>query len=542
MLSRIKKHEFYYLSKDKEAVEVKCAKELNDAIQTAKKQFKGVHDNPCISTNLFLLLRGFPFEYKFTIDKRGSARQLCAEMRLFAEAVIAMTDNKDMNKIAYDMNKIAYKLKDNCKWAAHAPMTKYKREFWTHIRHIERQDLTGPQTFFVSTDESLTRYSIHEINETHFHETRTLFTELVNLIILNPKFLIEPEALNITDSPTVKLALETHVRDSKAQLSILQEELCIGKYGQYKFEPISTFQAHSWLFFEAAEHLVPSPSIDKPTLKDICLGIRLFTEVVKRAIFNMPLDKCNIQFSDKDEKNIMYNIAGILFRKASWAAHNDFYTAKKNPEMIMINDEYIKETSHQFLKLINCMYEVLKFFKEEPRFSMLKLAQDPTFKDDWRVNLYLGLSLKDYRTNKTTPSQTFTGPLYFMYKTFSWAEYDAVMLLLKAEEKIHALIDDFETCSDESLKRYYSFVVYELDYLVRNAKERDYGWEDFNRTIKLASVTELKRFKFECENCETPRELVMIQLGDELFDELLTKRPPTAKEKFDEAIKKTVET
>jgi len=528
IFNKKKEQKFYYLSTDKEAVEVKCAKDLNGAIQTAKKDFIDCN-NPCISTNLLPLLRGFPSEYEFTINKRGSARRLCTEMRLFAEAVIAMTHSEEVNQIAS-------KLRTNCRWAAHAPMTKSKREFWTHIRHIDRQELKGEQTFMVSTptkdDPTSTHsssgsvetiYIIREIDEEKLQLTTTSFEDLVNLIIKNTQGLrIPPEDLYITDSPTVKSDLETAVRKSKAQLSILQEELCIGKYGQYKFEPISTFQAHSWLFFEAAEHLVPSPSIDKPTLKDICFGIRLFTEVVKRAIFNMPLDKCNMQFSteDKDKKNIMYHLAETLFKKASWAAHNDFYTAKKYGGEI--NDEYIEETSRQFLKLINCMCDVLKFFKEEPRFSMLKLAHNPTSKDDWRINLYLGLSLKDYRTNKTTqPSQTFTGPLYFMYKTFSWAEYDAALLLLKAEQQTHAIIGNFDTSSDESLKGYYAYVVNELDELIKKAKARvDYGWEDFYRPTKLASEKELQKLK--------ARD-VMITLGDEFFG---GKRPLIAKEKL----------
>ena len=451
-------HKFFYLDRDKEAIEVRCATHLNEAIKEGADRLGTAESSSLqrISRELYTLDRAFES------TQRGNARYLCAVIRRFAEAAVGVTGGQArIGKDDATLSTRCMNLRVLTVWACHPPLTSSRLEYTSHVLHND----SGRGLEVTCVDATVLEKTALEL--------RKLIDDLLPDKNACANIFIDRDArllweIIFEESTTRALnELDTTVTEAKKRFKQRRYgmDICVGKHGQWRYKPACTLQGHVLLLFEAAEHLTTTRSASFPHVHNrsrgtgssaaadsdfnnqvqvMILGIRMFCMVVGHASYHMPFAKNNM-FSHAQNLSILVN----------WAAHADTWAGRSHKYVFQrVDNVHLAEIQSLFVELVEECYSMLDFIEEPGRKAVLQLAA--TAETDWRAALYLGLSLKDKQKNPRSAvaaaAQTGHDDDKFRGITrglvcFSYPQYldDSAAMLLLAETALAKAVDPIST-------------------------------------------------------------------------------------------------
>lgn len=511
----------YFLSTDKKAIEVRAAGELNRAVKDCAALLAERGTAGSRLASLGLMLRGLDRDHVFSTDQRGNARQLCSEVRLFAEAAY-------MSVKPYVLERECSRLRLLTRWACHPPLTKSKLEYWTHKDQPDGK--------------SKSVYEEQQIGEKQIMDTAAGLRSVVDGLLqqrsfrdASPVWQLSPAAEGLERA---RAKLDEAVAVAKDGFAGRRGKMRVKQHGLWEVRPVSTFHKHALLLFEAEEHLVASRlgSAKKRGLtlaaRELCLGIRMFAEKAGQVMYRMPL-----HHSGGGLRNV-YELAGVVLKLTHWSAHADTWRVPNSQALarattLTVDAKYLEDVTAAFNDLCVECHRVLDFFAEPERCAVLDLGERAA--TEWRVALYLGLMLKDFHKEKSAmppgavveaaaagpdhpePAAVITNGVVGFHTYLMLPDSERMLRLAEAGSRAavdSCTVDD--PASDEL-----------LDYDTVAAKELKYVCDTLARTGYVVAPLEKRTSQRKAS-----KEITMQRLGEELLG---LGRPRTAQELVNQA-------
>lgn len=452
--------DFYALHRDKERVEREAAGALDDAVIDGAARLLARDTDA--TRALAVHLRRLP-EHRKGTARRGNARQLCAAVRLFSEAVTAASSEHSggvgMGIRSYDLRRLT-------RWALHPPCTASRAEF------LDAQ--TRPSSKY--------KYELSVVTAEDVEAVALQLRDLVRDVEVadaDGALVVAPAVYAVEDDDPdllapAQAALVDAVRDAKAAFALRRETLDAGAHGEWARVPLTlpacTFQRHALLLLEAEEHLrLPRgahPSDDDVSLVELCCGVRMYAECVSRALWKMPLGSVDA-----------YTRAVDLKEAVHWAAHAATWprprTEGSEPwPFITVNGAKLRAVAGLLKSSAAAACDLLDQFAEPSRRAVLGLAGRAR-NGDGKAALYLGLCLKDDvggaaaredGAGAIPASLRFYGAVCYPYE--GWHQWrDAAEMLQLAETALQAQV---AACTDahalKELQNDHNVAIKELDY------------------------------------------------------------------------------
>ena len=520
------RHDFFFLSSDKQLVEVDAANAMNAAILSCRSRLLAKGSAVC--TKLASHLNGL--HHPFSADQRGNARQLCAMMRLFAEEAHQSTRPIEGSEEGRTLAKRCMELRLRTRWASHSPLTRSRLEYLSHTRYRD----------------STTQYVLTEITFDNLVGTAQLLMVITEDVLrLDAVLVVAPATWTMAPIESLEAAassLNDRIASVKAGFMARAESMGVGKYGRTSIPVVCTFHGHALLCFEAAEHLVVSKS-DKPRgVQELVMGVRMFAETVWRAVYKMPLG--HLSLPD------LWVRSQDLMNRTMWAGHPESWWQDNWPKregLIVVDGPHLEAVAQKLQGLADDVFALLAYFQEPSRAAVLALAQyalvdAPVGSADadksWKAALYLGLALKDViepasvaggasgaaaaagpsgSDDDSASTLHVYGAVCFPYLHCGiHYRHDSAAMLEVAEKKLRAEVaaaaSQDGTCRDGPLLDYQAVAIKELVYVL---------------SITEAHLSEAQRTKVpQVEKRRVSKEITMRRLGSELLWPLAA--PPTA--------------